>query len=861
MEDSKAKIESSARTLPDAHSETAKDSASSLFGSVTKSSKTVCVTIKDTRASLFGSIAQSVIMEGRKSCLSGKKKMEDLIGMFADALALWKTVTDKLTKGKTLKEALAKDLPRAEFAGCYDAVRELFSTVVRKLDSFSFGGAGEYLQKAFSEELIQVAALGIRHANGLAMETLAKSLDSPDTPADQNALDEHFLTLRTLHEFFFALAKLRCNPVLTDRQLGILQEVCKGTFSALQGKVQNNIKLLRGTPIQAQNLRAVATLIYYMMQTVAVLSIFGEAEEQTATKYQSILERFKTIFALISQSSVFERIFSEQYDFESLWGAKGCQYVLSSFGQKRLSLFLQEHKLSPDEDIAFSLKYLVVYYNYKVLKLISQRLQVSYDEHILNIFSVLIHKNRTLLGSIISHKDRPSAIRVMLLINENVYIIKSYIVNLAYFSDNLDPMQRQGKYDTIKDTTIDCLTLAVKFGFYCRADSAPDVDQLTIFAPKDLVAFIFKALLLCKKVRTKNASAKFCHEMVRHLNMLSTDLASRPIPTEDTACFSTYRLYFLQFLSQWDLDSLKDKYVKYSEEMSRYLADYDEEGIDSPVLKQLRLRSQELALEMYVRLAQVDCEPPIEATIGFIRESFTNERKLYKYFYVMFCLLLQQKLPLHKFKRIMSNDPGMIAEVLGPLKASKETATFLQKEGMGVVFLIYKNATASYVQTKEQRHAYELELNATPISRKSLASTEVNTYVTQNYIQKLDATVSAYETLLRDTEAFICALHHAVPVAEFFLLNPEFDADFYQQVVALPCGRSLVLRLLRILEQHLVAPALGRPELVEKFVAIVTDLFQCLMSAQMKFEEEKPFVLSVVEIVELLISNSVPLPC
>ncbi len=862
MEDRKTQTKSPEKPFSDAHPETAKDPNSVTMGGINKTQKKIRVTVQETRVSLFGSLVPSAILEERKSLLGKDKEVEDLIGAFSDAFDLWKEVVSKLTKGKpsirALREALMRDIPKTEFADVYGSVCDLFQTIVNKLENFSFGSTSDHLQKAFSDDLVLVAELGIQHTNILVLDTLAQSLDSTETELNQKALDEHFLMLHIFHEFFFALAKLRCNPVLNDRQLTILHDISRGTLSALQLRLQNNFKLLLETPVQAQKLRAVATLIYYVMQTMAILSIFGEAEGQTASKYQNILERFKTIFALISHSAVFDKVFSEQYDFESVWSFHKGNYTLASFNQKRLTLFLQDHKLPEDAGIAFSLKYLVVYYNYQILKLISQRLQVSYDEHILSIFSILIHKNRSMLGTLIAQKDRQAqTMKVMLLINENVYIAKSYIMNLAYFSDNLDPMQRQAKYDTIKDTTIDCLTLAIKAAMFWRPESVEEVGKLTMFEPKDFVALVFKALLLYKKVRDKKASSKFAHEMVRHINILATDLASRPIPTDDMVCFYTYRLYFLQFLAQWDLDSLREKYMKYSEEMSRYLADFEEEGLElDPVVKQLRSRCQDLALEQYVKLAQVDCEPAIEATIGFIRESFTNERKLYKYFYLMFCLLFQKKVPLDIFQSVMRGDQKVLQELVGPLKSTKETVTFLQKEGMGVIFLIYKNATTSYTQTKEQRHAYELEVSA-QAARKSIATAEVNTYVTQTYLKKLDTTIAAYETLLQDTEAFVCALHHAAPVAEYFLLNPEFDVEFYQQVVGLPCGKSLILRLLRILGRHLESSMLKKAELIEKYVALVTDLFQGLMTTQMIFEEEKPFVLELTEIIESLVANSV----
>ena len=165
--------------------------------------------------------------------------------------------------------------------------------------------------------------------------------------------------------------------------------------------------------------------------------------------------------------------------------------------------------------------------------------------------------------------------------------------------------------------------------------------------------------------------------------------------------------------------------------------------------------------------------------------------------------------------------------------------------------------SSDLIQTKEQRKAYEVELRTSP-TRKSIATAEVNDYAVENYIKKLDETIEEYVHLLKMIESYICSLIYIVSIAEDFIINPEFDTDFYEKVLTMSFGRSLILKLLKILVQHLL-DELKKPELINKFMSIVSDLFSNLTIVKIEFEEEKSLVLIVIEYVEQLITEAVRL--
>ncbi len=805
--------------------------------------------------SLFSALPPSVLLDEQKT-FAKRPVLDDALVSFPFVLALWKDLLVKFTKGKSgavKSAAQIKEMTRANVDAHFDPVCDIFRSLLAKLDEGA--EAKDFLRKAFSEELLYLAVAGINCANYRVLRELDNVLQSTDMELDESRAEKSFDALRLFHRFFFEIVRLRCNVVLPERPLLALQDCIKNAINELQCKIQTNFKLLVESPTQAKKLRAIALLLYYVMQSVAVLSVLGEPEGQTKGKYQSVLEYLKIIFALISQSTVFDRVVSDEYEFETSWTEfKGKQLLCGPAKLKRISLFVQEGKADPKEGLRINLRYVVVYYHYKILKLLAQRQQLMYDEHILSVFSTLIHKNKSLLGSLIAQRDKQSSMKVMLLINENIHIIKTYIINLAYFSDSLDPMQRLSKYDTIKETAIDCFALAVKSGMYWKSESPAEVAKLSIATPKDFVALLFRSLLLYKKVRGRHASPKFTKEMVKYINILAADLVSRPVPTDDAICFYSYRLYFLQFLGEWEIEDLKEKYTKYTEEISRYIADFEGEEMEGEVVKQLKVRNQDLALGLYLKLSQIDCTLPLETTIGFIKESYTSATKLEKYFFVTMSLLCRRKLAEECFAEVLGGGSGLLRKIIRSAPNSAETEVFIRKEGTPALFFIYKNALNSYMQTREQKASCLQE--SEKLTDLKAAASEINVYVAQTYMNKLDATIASYEQLINSTGAFICTLQYFLPIAEDFLMNSGFDQDFYERALKLDSGRTLILSMLQIFCEHLLAE-LQRSEFFEKYISIIIEIFVSLSLVHIPFEQEKPFVLTIVSVLEKLLLENV----
>ena len=156
---------------------------------------------------------------------------------------------------------------------------------------------------------------------------------------------------------------MKCNNILSTEQAAIIQDTIKTSFNFWHQKLQKMSLLALDPTLLSKKLAAVAHFIYLSLQTLAAYAIFKEDPKDSPAKYQGILDRFKMIFMAIAQSQVIEKVFCEAYEFEHIWDCNKSKYTLSSFGNKRLTLFIQKNRLAKDENIKFSLKYVVVCYS------------------------------------------------------------------------------------------------------------------------------------------------------------------------------------------------------------------------------------------------------------------------------------------------------------------------------------------------------------------------------------------------------------------------------------------------------------------------------------------------------------------
>ena len=342
--------------------------------------------------------------------------------------------------------------------------------------------------------------------------------------------------------------------------------------------------------------------------------------------------------------------------------------------------------------------------DYQILKIISQRNLLKYDESMLTVFSNLINKNRKIMVNILSSKEYvKNSMNIILLINEDIRIIKSLILHLIFFSDNLDKMQKNSKYDTVKDTIIECISLALKAGLYWKASTKEDINTLSIFNPKDFVAAMFKSLLVFKTEREKAIIGKFKFEvdLTKNFINLAADLVSRSFQTDDNAGIMTYKLYLLQFLNLWEIDIFKEKSQKMSDEMNRLLSEFGEEKDE--ISTSLEFHVKELALDLYVKLAKFECSSSIESILRLIRDNCTSENKLAHYLYILAGLLYKSKIQSDVYPELINGNAKLLKETFGNINNEAETTAYISNQGTRELTLIYKMVTENFIQVRQIR--------------------------------------------------------------------------------------------------------------------------------------------------------------
>jgi len=774
------------------------------------------VNLEEVHDSFFSSVSLEMIENEQMIRNFPTNKLDDMLQTFPFLQTSWKSIYEVLdetrlsadcTKGEIIFELLKSYTPKH-----YSVILGFFTSLVLELKTLP--KTRPDTPKAFNDDILLLAALGIYHTNDLLLSIFVKNINS-DTLI---SIDSYLNSLKLFHEFFYAATRFKCNAMLNIDHLNVLESTVKRTFNCIKGEL-NYPKYLENTPTCENILLMGRKILYYLIQTLGVISVFGESEELTKKKYEMILENFKEIFVSILNVPVMQKIFSTRCDFDIEWTYKKGKYSINSFGQKLLTLFIQEGKIIGSLEL--SLRYMILYYNYKVLKLMIKRQISLYEEKIITIICVLLYKCKGELNEDI--------FGVMYSLNESILMIKTIIGSLVYYSMDLDFIQRQRKFDAVKDSLIDNIFFSIKAGLYWNFVNKEQVANFSVFDGKDFVARFFKTTLLYKKLNKKRELLTV--EEIKHIDHISTGLLAKPIINE-TTCFYLFKLYFIEFLLQWDLNTLKEKQLKYNEEIKVYLEDFDEESSESDIVKALKKKLKEIYVGVYVDLAKIDCASSLEATISLMKKSINKERKLYMSFYILLCILIKKKITVPTFQLILNGDSVSLKEITRSLTESPETESFIKKKAMNEIFSIYKHSACAYMEAKNQTN------NSRELKEEASRSLEY------------------YAKILNLIGPFIYAIYYSVPMAKHLLEHPEFDEDFYVKLLPIPFGQDFIINIITVLSFHLTK-ALRNGEMFDKFAGLVVSLFTNLTQVKLPYEEEKAIISNVLDSLERVLLESV----
>jgi len=703
----------------------------------------------------------------------------------------------------------------------YPEIIKLFTLLKEKISNLHL----------ITDSIIVLGIFGIDYTYTQLIEILCKSIT--DTKQHESELEQYFSALRIFHDFFFTLVSLG-TLILTGEQVGALSETIKVTLRTLQKKLHINLLLENS----AKQLHSLARILYYLLQTLVLLSVLSEDKTLEEIKCKTVLDIFKTLFVLMSQYTMFERVFSERLVFEYVWSYTKGKCGVMVGGTKLYSVYLQEGKWKSDEQIEITLRYLVIYYYYHITNLKSFN-GYSNQENEFIMYSNMLRKRKSLMDNINVLKE--SNINIMVYLSENVYILKT-------LSCCFDEIKRK-KFEIVKDIAKDYFFLAIRAGMYYTPNDYIEVEKLSIEKPKDFLGSLFKTLLIYKKVHTVDSK-----ELMNYINMLAVEFASIHIATDSITCLYLYKLYFFQFLSKWDLEYLKEKHTKYSEEMRRYLESYEDNELETPIIRKLKFLILEVALDLYVNFAQLDCSHFIKSAIDLISESYSKEKRLYKSFYIMINLLMKKKIPYEDFESILNESSQHLTLVKESIKESPEVTYFIEYNAIDVLFLIYKTTACSLVQFARQLSECEDQVKKM-LSPKSPHTINVKSYIEENHKQILED-IKHVRKILRCIQSFIYALNFSVPIAKHTLSSLKFDKELWLNVVNGKQEQRFMLKLLKKLGDHLVNE-LKNIELIEKYTLFAMNLLRSINEILIPIEDEKGFVKNFIKVLEELILNNV----
>jgi len=701
----------------------------------------------------------------------------------------------------------------------------------------------ENLRAMINDDLLFCVIICIQHCTNEIMQFYEKLYKGDLINKEISMkIETGFEWLKTCNEFLCCLIKYKLNVLLKEIHLNLLENSIKNVFSFAKKILLNNKRIILNNETQNTNRKLLAFFIYHIFQTNTLFGIFGEFNQaDSQPKYQQIFDRFKQFFGFILKSPYFEILFTELYEFETEWDrCKKHKYAISNIGLKFSCLFLPLKNIT-DSNIKITLKYLLIENNYKIMKVIAERLVFKYDDELLSILNSVIHQNKSKLPILFTNLEENKH-EGLILINENIMFLRALIINLCYFTENLNPMQRQLLFENIKDIFYDTLNFIMKYKLFSEGIN----EKIKIYKPKDFLGLLLNVILKFNKILTKNQKKlEFYNEIKHNLCIFSTELLSKSLNFNE----QIYKLYLLQLIDNFENEIIKDKHMKYREEMSRIIND----NLNNENMKESGKEIiPKIALKIYVNAAKFDITNALFENISQMHENCANLIKLEQQIYMFLCSISDKVIDKDNFHKQFNLEQNL---KMLPLEICNDSIKeFVFKNGIKQIFELYKNILISYENTITQYNLYSNQHNMLN-SRISSATTEINAYVNTEFIKKLESDLVTIQKITTLLEKFIICIFELQNVNEHFISYTEIYEDFYNVIIKNDISILLFMKIIKKITENICIFQVA-DDLIKKFVNFVLNIMRKFNeNIIIRIENERIFITHCINSFEFLIQN------
>ena len=444
-----------------------------------------------------------------------------------------------------------------------------------------------------------------------------------------------------------------------------------------------------------------------------------------------------------------------------------------------------------------TLKYVTLYYTYKILRIASKHIKLSFKTH--NPITFLKHTGEQqccILGNIMENYKTTEPLALSIKLNETSLLIKLNIIGIICFLEEIDVTSA---FNNLQNYGKKSLFTPILNGIFLDIKGEEDIKDLTILNPKDMVSMILKSFLLLRlRLYDINNATKQDIVLFSHMNPILKDL-SAGFKYECEMGNLILKLYLIQFVNQWSVMELKQVNKEYYKDIIEIMNKVEIEIYDTPLISMLKQKIFEECLNLYIKLSIVNCVPFIESALENIKKSrYINS------VHILSSIFTRKIITIEDLRRIREGDFTLSNQYFSSVINFPEVNIFIDKKGLETLAAIYiDNINDS---------------NAITISN------------------------------------FILNLILIPQITKHFLDEPCFDKEVYYTILINPEGQRFFLRLVEIVFNH-IQYRTKNVENTYRFFEIVMDVLMKIKELKMSAKEEKQMILALSLLLSSLLST------
>ena len=384
---------------------------------------------------------------------------------------------------------------------------KFFSNIIAKYSSEAANLSG----KGIKEDLAKIYVVTFQRITDSLVDMLCPPLMGESGKVDVSKIDSFMSQRAVMNDFMLLMLQDRRNHSFLYQHDNTILQIIRKSVGSMQERLSHSQQILYK--------EKTIYFFYYHFQAIAMLAAYNENKKFMKN---AAFDGLKLAFEIVDRSlgmSLGSFLFQELYDVpfagDEEWIQSQDLLISRKYGKKKFSFIHinNEPSAGPSTKCLFSLRYINLYYVFKIAQLLIERSKFVFEERTVETFSSILKRNTGALSEIMTStglkegNESPSKHKqsISSLLNENLICLKLLKYVVSIFDDPLGLLEKLGINNYLKSLLHNHVVVVLMKGLISPPEKLDRVQDFSYKTTRGYIGGIFRFVSELKYLGFKNA--------------------------------------------------------------------------------------------------------------------------------------------------------------------------------------------------------------------------------------------------------------------------------------------------------------------------------------------------------------------